>query len=255
MKILVVMSDNRALDPNPDTALYNSFTAAINWTYCKKHGYDFRYYQPTNPNAPSTVLNTFDPNSLQLRHCAWAKLLVVLKALQELYDYIVYIDSDCVFKNHDIKIEDIILKHKSTPWNVLFFNNSPWTPQYPCSGFMVCKRSPNTIAFLHKWFTHKISSDTASLWNQLLASTGHFWDLGTHWEQDTLWLVLVNTNYNVCIDEDEVMFDEKQGQFLRHICHTYPLQERTSLFRDMAPLNYSHIIHSIPPISIDVSKL
>ena len=45
-RILVFMSDNRKLHGSLAGADYNSLVAAINYEYCKKHGYDFIYYRP-----------------------------------------------------------------------------------------------------------------------------------------------------------------------------------------------------------------
>ena len=98
MKICVFMSDNRLLSNDINNANYNSLTASINYEYCKKYNYNFLYYRPYLDNKEIIDLyNCPDPNSSELRHAAWSKLLSTQLALQLDYDYIVYIDSDCIF--------------------------------------------------------------------------------------------------------------------------------------------------------------
>lgn len=269
MRILVIMSDNRCLDANPDTAMYNSFTASINYSYCQKHGYDFRYYQVYNPHARDTIYNTIDPNASTWRHCAWAKLLVLIRTLQEGvdYDYVVYIDSDCAFKNHDIPMESLIAKHSGSDWGVLFFDNYPWNPDFPCSGFMICRQAASsTSTFLHDWFHYLNPSSDSLEWEYVMEKANpdgdRWWEIGTHWEQDTLWLLIQHENraqpYGICIDHSEVMFEDRPYQYLRHICHIHSLEERTMMFRTMAmqeTCEYLRNMQSLKPIPMDVSTM
>ena len=67
-------------------------TEQINRKYCEKHGYDFK------------VLHNIHPNTRDL-HPAWSKLPHMCDILSD-YDYVVWIDGDAFFCNHDQKIED-----------------------------------------------------------------------------------------------------------------------------------------------------
>ena len=81
MKILVCMSDNRRLRGDLDAADYNSLAAAINASYCKRQGSDFRYYRPyLNDRAEEPLFNCLDAKG-RLRHASWSKLLSMQRAV------------------------------------------------------------------------------------------------------------------------------------------------------------------------------
>lgn len=167
MKILVFMSDNR----NFEDQLYVKLTAAINKEYCKKHNYDFLYYQPYLEGEDSPILNCLDPNTLELRHAAWSKILATKKALSLDYDYVVYLDSDCVFNDFDKRIESVIEEHPSA--NLIFFRDyiSEERGLLPNSGFYICKVCDDSRSFINDWynvdsreFNTKHSWDQSGLW-------------------------------------------------------------------------------------------
>ena len=109
-KILIIMSDNRGLSNTLNNSNYNSLTASINYSYAKKMGYDFLYIRPgLNDEYPTN--NCFSPKN-ELRHSSWSKLLTSIKIIDEYpqYDYVVYIDSDCIFYDNNLSILDYISK-------------------------------------------------------------------------------------------------------------------------------------------------
>lgn len=223
MKILVFMSDNRILEKNIETANYNSLTASINYEYCKNHNYDFIYYRPYLDDINNIVLNNcIDPNTNTERHAAWSKLLSTKLALQLNYDYIVYIDSDCIFKNWNIYIEYIIKIGINN--DIIFFNNQPWNLNLPCSGFYICKNNLNTKKFLNDWYNTNISQNNIS----------------HAWEQNSLWAIL--SNYNIGL-VDSLMFFEEDNQFLRHIgsCNSTDRIPYFQNFIKLKNINYSNI--------------
>lgn len=143
-------------------------------------------------------------------------------ALQLEYDYIIYIDSDCIFKNWDISIENIIKIFIKN--DIIFLNNKPWNLNLPCSGFYICKNNLNTKKFLNDWYNTNIPQNNIS----------------HAWEQNSLWEIL--SNYNIGI-LDNLMFFEEDGQFLRHIgsCNS---KDRIPYFQNFIKLNninYSNI--------------
>lgn len=215
MKILVFMSDNRKLDTSMETAEYHSLAASINSHYCKQHGYDFVYYHPylykkygpTHKTMKTVSLeqkgivqdkylyNCFDPITKEPRHAAWSKLLSTQRALQLPYDYVVYIDSDCIFKK-DQSIEEFIRPYKK---DILFLNDKPSHIDKPCSGFYILKNTPATKKFVKDWYHVQMPEKNKE----------------HAWEQSAL--VSIYKNYDVQLI-DEWMFKEKRGQMLRHIC-------------------------------------
>jgi len=203
------MSDNRPLDKTG----YHSFAASINSHYCKKHGYDFIYYQPylykkstknhktirtiqlerTSISNDKQLYNCIDPITKETRHSAWSKILSAQRALRLSYDYVVYIDSDCIFK--DKSIEDFIKPYHQ---DILFLNNKPWNQDKPCSGFFILKNNANTKKFVKDWYHVQLPEKNKK----------------HPWEQDGLWSMYKNYDIGLI---DEWMFEEKKGQMLRHI--------------------------------------
>lgn len=200
MKILVFMSDNRPLTEDIQLADYNSLVACINYAYCKKHNYDFTYYLPyLNFKNSRSLYNCIDPHRKAVRHAAWSKLLSTKKALDLDYEYVVYIDTDCIFKDFNKRLESII---EAYPQNdTIFFNNKPHpNPESPCSGFYICKVNDSTKQFIYDWYNLNLQE----------FNTKH------SWEQEALRYIY--KKYNLVI-VDAWMFVEEDGQFLRHISH------------------------------------
>jgi len=217
------MSDNRTISTDFYKAEYNSLAAVINYNYCLKHGYSFVYHQ--------TYYKTKEPLSLQTcvdsvglkRHASWAKLLSGLDlAKTGNYDYIVYIDSDCIFKNHGKTIEEYILSDKNITFVTNFMTGSGNGILLPNAGFFGFKVNSDTLDFLKGWFNYDLKER----------------NLDGFWEQDALWLYMyglppkleylteimnfkipnrvINKNIGII---DDVIFIEKEGQMLLHICH------------------------------------
>lgn len=218
------MSDNRPISTDFKNAEYNSLAAVINYQYCKKHGYKFIYYQPYYKEKLPVSLYTCVDSTGSKRHASWAKLLGTLNlAKSGKYDYIVYIDSDCIFKNHEKTIEEYI---SNTNKDIIFLTNfmqgiSNGIP-LPCAGFFVLKVNDDSINFIKQWFNYNLKERNEKLF----------------WEQDALWLHMYglppkleylegltafkipNVPLNKLIEIiDDVMFIEKEGQMLLHICH------------------------------------
>jgi hypothetical protein len=201
MHILVFMSDNRSIENENENekekAGYYALVAAINHAYCKKHNYDFIYYRPyLNNKNQINLYNCIDLNTNTLRHAAWSKLLSTGMSLDSNYDYVVYIDSDCIFKDFNYKLESII--HSNSDKDILFFNNKPWGEHVPCAGFYISKVANYTKQFFMDWYNVNIPS-----YNKKHA-----------WEQDALWNIYGKYNIGIL---DTMMFRENEGQFLRHV--------------------------------------
>jgi len=192
MKVLILMSDNR----DESGKEYNALTARINSFYAKKWKYDFLYIK---------VDQCFSPKG-ELRYPSWAKLLCAKKMmLQDAYDLIVYIDSDCIFKNQDMSIEHYLktirnienepLQQKT----ITFLNDIPWSDKLPCAGFFIV-RGKDT-ALLEDWFNSDIPD----------------FNLRHSWEQKALYNFILPKWQNDIEIINDVMFLEQEGQFLRHV--------------------------------------
>lgn len=196
-RILVFMSDNRALQPDFEKADYNSLVASINAEYCKKYGYDFIYYRPCI-GKEFNLMNCKNLITGALRHASWAKLLSTSVALQGGYDYVVYIDSDCIFKDSNESLENFIKPHASRDF--IFLNNKPWGDDMPCAGFYICKVNHSTKRFLSYWYNYANVPEK---------------DYSHPWEQDSLWQIF--RGYQNLVILDLWSFQEKDQQYIRHV--------------------------------------
>lgn len=227
MKVCVFMSDNRPLDNSIDTAEYNSLVASINYAYCKKYNYDFIYYRPyINDKNNHSLYNCIDPNTKELRHASWSKLLSTSQILDLNYDYVVYIDSDCIFKDFNLTLDKFIEPITSAP--IIFLNNKPWNSDKPCAGFYICKVCDETKQFIKGWYNYKLPSNNKN----------------HTWEQEALWRILKNINMNII---DSIMFLEKEGQYLRHVS-SYEKNIRTEYFLNFIKTN--NIIYDVASINV-----
>ena len=223
MSILVFMSDNRPVTTDFSNAEYNSLAAVINYIYCKKHGYEFVYHQSYFKTVEPLQLNTCVDINGASRHASWAKLLSALELAKGVYDYIVYLDSDCIFKDHACTIENYINNSTKDIFFVTnFMNGNPHGIPLPGAGFFIFKVNDISRDFIRKWYEFDIKERNENLF----------------WEQDALWLLMYNlpsdTNmlneiYQCKVPNrplnshieviDDITFIEKEGQFLLHICH------------------------------------
>ena len=247
LKILVHMSDNRPIKnySKIDDASYNGLAAVINYEYCKKYGYDFKYYVPfLHKLEPLNLHNCLDPNNDQPRHASWSKLLATQLALdsEENYDYIVYLDSDCIVKNFDISLESIIYGNENK--NLIFFWDRPCTMNEPNAGVYICKNNFNTKLMIEKWYNVNIP----------------YQNINRIWEQSALWKVYkgwqASDPNNVVILENINMV-EKENQYLRHIT-TGESHHRVTYFRDIIErnkINYTENLENITEKQFDTNLL
>jgi len=95
--------------------------------YCRKHNYDFRTDEDVHDKT---------------RPYAWSKVPLILKCLQESYEYVVWIDADTHIMNMNLKLEDfitrlsegkdILLTMDSCMINsgVMFIKNTEWSKKF-----------------------------------------------------------------------------------------------------------------------------
>jgi len=262
MKILVFMSDNRPIDSNIHTANYNSLVAYINKAYCNKHGYDFVYIQPYYKNPELLTLDVCKDSNGKFRHASWAKLLATQHCYNTMsYDYVVYIDSDCIFKNFDISLESVITNPIYKDINIIYASNLPWH-QLPCAGFFIMKVNNETKKFIESWYNYNLPLYESIEWKNTVAMATKYcaydWKPDTHWEQDALWCMIANSTVPSFKYIDENSFQENDTQFLRHICHV-DLHNRYSYFKQLTEKlvsihgSYESIISTIHTINLDTS--
>lgn len=223
MKIAVFISDNRSLDSNKETCQYNACASYINAIYCLGHKYHFYYFKPLG----NDIFVCRDPNTGEKRHASWAKILsayLLLTSKYNHYDYVVCIDSDCVFKNIHKPLESIIAAFPNH--DIITANNAPYHSHLPCCAFFICKNTEWTRQFLQTWYMYKNPSSDSEEWKHVLTNAKQTYaipefKLGSYWEQDTLWLLLQNPEIaaRIHILDEPIMFAETTDQYLIHISH------------------------------------
>jgi hypothetical protein len=273
MKIAVFVSDNRPLDSKKDSCTYNSYVAYINTMYCLIHKYDFYYFQPYSSDSDSSEQNNVyvcrDPNTNEKRHASWAKLIsasILCNTNNCAYDYVVCIDSDCVFKNLYKRIESVI--DSNPTHDIIVANNSPYHPHLPCCAFFICKNTEWTRTFLTKWYNYKNPSSDSDDWSRIIDIANRTYKtpqfkLGEYWEQDTLWLMIQDPDVSSHIHslEEPIMFAESTDQYLIHLSHERH-DIRNPYFRGyvehlegQTKQSFETILSIIPVIQYDTAQL
>lgn len=169
-----------------------------------------------------------------MRHASWSKLLSTNLAFQLDYDYVVYIDSDYIFKDFNQSLEHFIKPYLDK--DILFLNNKPWHNDKPCAGFYICKVNAITKDFLQDWYNVNIPK----------GDTSHAW------EQDALWKIFKKYNIGII---DSWMFQDNEGQFLRHV-GSHDSSNRIpyfSSFIESSRISYENNINLIKVVEFDTS--
>lgn len=236
--ILVFMSDNRELNVEER---YYSLAAAINFTYCQKHGYDFIYYVPYSSTNVQALYTSVDPNTGEPRHASWSKILSAMRAVElSEYDYVVYIDSDCIFKNFDTRLENIISQHEHEDKTMIIWNDLPWYPDKPCCAFFIisCKNKCKALSLLREWYMCDLPQ----------------YNKGGFWEQDALCNMLNNSRTLEGVSlHNEMMFFDEPGQFLRHVASgndDMRVPYFTTFIKSMG-IDYTNILKEVKTIRYD----
>jgi hypothetical protein len=103
-------------------------TAPNQKKYADTNGYDYILYK----------------GRLSNRHPAWDKILAVKENLPN-YDYVMWVDSDSIFKKFDYKLEDIILPEYNG-----FFGKDPVDSIYVNTGVFILKNSEWSLNLLNQ---------------------------------------------------------------------------------------------------------
>lgn len=251
MSILIFMVDNRDLQTSFEDADYVSFTAIINYLYAAHHGYDFLYYKLKNMDEKDRVKKNTVAYNYTLKHyraAPWGKLPAAYNALHKKYSTVVYIDSDCIFKDFSRTVEDFLAATKNIQGTVedkpvVFLNNKPWNKNKPCSGFFVMQKSRITTKFLKKW------------WNYPNEEHNYTHD----YEQNSLHKIFEEDLDKIEI-KDDWMFKLVGGQYLRHI-GSHEGDKRLPAFRryyleglKLSPEDFEEFINKIEVVNYSTAS-
>lgn len=108
--------------------------------YCIQHNYDFREDEDIYDSKVGLP---------------WNKILLILKCLQEDYDYVVWMDADTLIMNPEKTIDDII-NTELGKYDMLVSYEYVENPSFFNSGVMFFRKCDWTISFLKKVFSFSL---------------------------------------------------------------------------------------------------
>jgi len=154
-KIAIITSDNRDVKFNNKKNNYVELGALINLNYAIRNKCDFFFFKiiddfNINYLNKKETLSSYSRLARSCKAASWVKLLTIYSALNLNYKYIIYLDSDCIFNNQKININQIIrlLKKKQ----MLFYSDKPWNVDLPNCGFILLKNSYFNKSFIKSWW-------------------------------------------------------------------------------------------------------
>jgi hypothetical protein len=158
--VLLVMVDNRPLQRTLQSANLLSLAAASNYLYAKRHGYGFISYRLTDMYCLHPLLEI-------ARYDGWCKLPALWQAVTDNhpgYQFIVYLDSDCVIIEQERRFEDFV----EALSDLRRFGKSPYVADmtllsdyfadpicrtgYAITAFILLRSSANSERFVRRWW-------------------------------------------------------------------------------------------------------
>ena len=131
---------------------YAHYTRTLNSSYCERHGYRFAIIHPYNQTE---------------RHPIWFKVKGVTELLPST-EFLLFIDADAYFIDHEQSIESLIEKHmlKTT---FLIGNdrrdaNYAYNDENANTGVFVVRNNSKAFEILHDWWDAPQQLDTKTLW-------------------------------------------------------------------------------------------
>ena len=137
---------------SPNIPHYGHLAAHLNYKYCAKHGYSFIVERcPRKQDMKKDWMWNGQDEYLFV----WSKPTLLRRHLPN-YDYVLFIDSDAVFWDHDTRIEDMIQRHIGKGVCVVIGEdcrdkNFCWDKQALNTGSMLVANNPQTIKILDHW--------------------------------------------------------------------------------------------------------
>jgi len=131
---IVSYSDSNILD-------YSTYSYAINTIWSEANGYKFRLYKPND----DVVYDKYDSR--------WNKVIIIYDALNEWaqqYDYIVWMDSDLIIMDLEMRLEYIVYQHKKA--DVIFSKDPRIENGVVNTGMFIIKNTVWSKKFIYDWW-------------------------------------------------------------------------------------------------------
>jgi hypothetical protein len=141
-KVCVVMGDDRPVREGAQTATsYPSLAYEINRRFCASKNWDFRYECYGLPSRPWGSWSAYSRSARQHRAASWVKIFAVLRALELGYEFVIWIDSDCIFYNHSADWSDVMESFDRPELQFLSWVDRPFYHDQFCAGFFIVRSS------------------------------------------------------------------------------------------------------------------
>ena len=140
----------------PGIHLYGHLSAYINYKYCSQHGYTFIVERCPQKEDIKKDWMWDETNQFLI---VWSKPALVRRHLPN-YDYLLILDSDALFLDHDKKIENLIEKYmnKIHQTDVCILAGQDcmhstwcWSKTQLNAGVIFFKNNPQTLTILDHW--------------------------------------------------------------------------------------------------------
>lgn len=226
--VCIVMGDTRSVySDHRAWSSYPSLSFAINELFARRMGWDFRFEQYQIPKMPWGPLEAYSTNSKQHRASTWIKLMAVEQAFELGYETVVWIDTDCIFYNHDADWSDV-MNHLKTK-NFVGWVDKPFNDHWLCAGFFAVRNRPEVRSLLRDLWV----KPSKYHWKQFHEQT----ELNVFFQRaGSEWIELI----------DEPMFClESESQRLLHIA-SFDTLKRVPMFTEWL------VARSLGPSSEDV---
>jgi len=210
----------------PDIDFYAKRIFSSNKAYAKKHNYDWQEHWETLDKA---------------RPPAWSKILYILKALEEGYDWVFWIDADAIIMNDSIELEkfidndyDFILCKDAFSWNTgaWFIKNSKKAKELLKQTYAAEEYTDAFLweqgAFMNTAYNNgiRIKVHKQREFNSVAPQTKQFFAEGNEYECGTFKFVLDMEEY------DKGMY--KDGDFVLHFA-SINHEGRNMLLKEFRP--------------------
>ncbi len=226
-KVIIVMSDSRALDQVPTD--YHKIAFEINRLYAERHGYSLQFtrtpcVQGQVSKGPKVCTSCEHP-VLGPRATPWCKLLAINKTLHENMDanWVIYMDSDAIFYNHFLPVDWVYMAAPRQSTLITLYN-FPWpfltsrNKMLGCTGVQFWRNTPTARRIVQEWwdipgfekYNHEHDFEQSALYGLIEARS---YDVN-------------NTVYTLNV---KTMVDDGDQQYIKHV-GTERAGERIPLF-------------------------